>query len=77
MNCRYCKQQLDEERAEAVELFDLPITCLKCSKVQTPVVLMSYEHKTGGTPMVLPNNPDGSINEEVVRKAMRCHARNR
>ena len=77
MNCRYCSEQLDAERAEAVEMFDLPISCIKCSKVQAPIVLMSYEHKTGGAPMVIPNNPDGTSNEEMIRKALRCYTRSR
>lgn len=77
MICRHCSNTIPSERAEILIDLDLPRSCMPCSKVQAPVVLMSFEHKTGGAPMVIPNNEDGTRNEELVRKAMRCFKRER
>ena len=76
--CIQCgSSEIPSERLEALLDLDLPITCFSCSTVEAPLVLMSYEHKTGGTPMVVPNKADGTRDPELVRKALRCFKRQR
>lgn len=77
MKCPKCDAVIPADRVDIIQSIGLPLVCVDCSQVQAPVVLMSYEHKTGGAPMVIPNNPDGTHNEELIRKATRCYNRSR
>lgn len=75
--CVKCDGLISADRLEAINDFGLSMTCMSCSTTQAPAVFMSYEHKTAGTLFVVPNNPDGSRNEERVRQARRCFNRER
>lgn len=77
VNCTNCNSEISMERLEAIRDFNLSYTCVNCSKTQSPAVFMSFEHKTGGSLFVVPNNPDGTQNEERVRQARRCFNRER
>lgn len=77
MHCLHCNNEIDFDRAQAIVDFDLTQSCIKCSKTQAPAVFMNYDHKTAGTLFVVPNNPDGTQNEEKVRQAKRCFNRER
>jgi len=77
--CIRCGAPVDPERAEVLEKHfpDKDLTCLDCSPVQAPLVLMDYSHKTAGRAIVVPGNPDGSRNLENDRMALRAHRRSR
>ena len=77
MICPHCQDEISLDRQEAIRDFDLPVSCTSCSKVQAPIVLMNYDHKTAGAPMVIPQNPDGTNNSESIRKAISCFKRKR
>ena len=77
MNCMACKCAISQDRAEFIRDLNLPQTCKGCSRVQAPRVFMSYDGKTAGQLVVVPNNPDGTVNTESVRKADACYRRQR
>lgn len=68
MNCSQCERPIPAERREA-----LPetTTCVACSNVKKVVGLMEYGHKTGGSLVMLPDDP------EQIRLAYRSYRRAR
>jgi hypothetical protein len=77
MKCIDCEEEIPEERLEILNAKGWPIRCVKCSKVQPLAAFMDFEHKTGGQIVVVPNNPDGTQNKELVRIAERAFRRSR
>lgn len=75
--CLECGVEIPEERLAILKEKGWPMHCVKCSKVQAPAVFMIYSHKTAGEVMIVPNNPDGTRNEELVRQAERAYRRSR
>lgn len=77
--CNVCGNVVPDERVQILrELFPQhAITCTACSKVQQPLVLMDYSHKTAGVAFIVPTNPDGTRNVEMERKALRVYNRSR
>jgi hypothetical protein len=72
MNCRVCNQPIPEERVEALKEIGLPYdTCVSHSQVTKPVCLMSYDHKTAGALVRVPQD------SESVRLAKRAFNRSR
>lgn len=67
--CDNCDDVIERERAAL-----LLTTCLCCAEKQQPpatIGLMSYDHKTAGSVIILPPNP------ESQRKAFNCYRRQR
>lgn len=75
--CKDCGVEIPSERLEVLEKMGWPLTCVNCSKVEAPAVFMDYAHKTAGEIVVVPNNPDGTRNDELVRRAERVYRRSR
>lgn len=78
-SCIVCGSTLSSERAAAMRDFfpGKPLTCVSCSRVQAPLVLMDYSHKTAGVAFIVPTNTDGTRNAEADRRAMRVYKRSR
>lgn len=51
--------------------------CLKCSPEQKAISFMVYGHKTAGTLLIVPQNNDGTNNQEKIRIAQRAYRRKR
>lgn len=75
--CRDCGSEIPEERVEILNKKEWPLTCVNCSKVAPAVVFMDYAHKTAGEVVVVPNNPDGTHDDEAIRLAERVFRRSR
>lgn len=77
--CSACSKPVDVERAAIFrELFpERALICVNCSRIEAPLVLMDYSHKTAGTVFVVPTNSDGTRNHEADRKALRVYRRSR
>jgi hypothetical protein len=72
-----CGQDISDERVEFLKSTGRAITCITCSREQPKVSFMSYTHKTAGEIVVVPNNPDGTRNKELIRIAERAFRRSR
>lgn len=77
IRCKECGDEIPQERIDILNEKGWPLHCVRCSKVQPAVVLMDYAHKTAGEVVVIPNNQDGTNNEELVRIAKRAYRRSR
>lgn len=77
VQCIECGAQIPKERLVILRSKGWPTHCVKCSRVQAPAAFMIYSHKTAGELMIIPNNPDGTRNEELVRQAERAYKRAR
>lgn len=79
IECVFCSDIIDPERVECLQdLFpDKPLTCMNCSTIEKPLVLMNYTHKTAGEIVVVPTNGDGSRNREFDRIALNAYKRQR
>lgn len=77
--CSVCGAAVPDERVQILrDLFPgYAVTCVSCSKVQKPLVLMDYSHKTAGVAFIVPTNADGTCNAEMNRKALRVYNRSR
>lgn len=75
--CIDCEATIPEERVEILLEQGWPMRCVDCSQVEPKAVYMDFGHKTGGEIVVVPNNPDGTQDEELVRIAERCFKRGR
>lgn len=69
MNCKHCKQEIPEERLEAVPNTD---ECVKCSTTQKYFGVMVFPHKTGGEAVLI--KPE---KKEMLRQAKRFNSRAR
>jgi hypothetical protein len=77
MKCIECQDEIPEERIEILNAKNWPIRCVKCSKVQPKMGFLIYSHKTAGEIVVIPNNSDGTHNEESIRQGNRAYHRAR
>lgn len=77
--CVSCSGALDNERVAALQEFfpGRAMTCTQCSKIEAPLVLMDYSHKTAGVAFIVPTNTDGTRNAEMDRRAIRVYRRSR
>lgn len=71
MKCRFCSVELDPDRVEFLTLTKRNMLCTKCTKEEQQLCLMSFEHKTAPTLVVVPND------KESKRKALRAFHRSR
>lgn len=71
MYCIVCNQKLQDERFQFLLDLNKPITCTEHSNETKKLALMDYGHKTAGTIVVLPDDP------EAQRKAFRVYRRSR
>jgi len=77
VKCIDCQEDFPDERLEILQEKGWPLRCVKCSKVQPKVSFMIYGHKTAGEVIVIPNQPDGTHNPELIRQAERAFKRSR
>lgn len=59
-----CGRPIHPERAEIIP------TCINCTNQEIPLVLMNYEHKTAGAPIIVRN-------KESQRQAWNAYLRKR
>jgi hypothetical protein len=67
--CEGCGHEIPADR---LEVLPNTKTCVGCSKVQKVVGFMVFDHKTGGTPVII--NPEDT---ETLRQARRANRRAR
>jgi hypothetical protein len=70
MKCK-CGNNIPKARVEFLRLTSRPLTCTECSEENKQVTLMEYGHKTAGTLIHVPNDP------EQIRRAVRAYRRSR
>jgi len=64
--CVTCKQTIPVER---LEVLPHTTTCVGCSMVKAKVGFMVFDHKTGGTPVLI--DPDDVDTLRVAKRANR------
>ena len=69
VQCEKCGTEIPAERLECLPNTK---TCVECSTVKKVVGFMVFDHKTGGTPILV--NPD---DKETLRQAQRANRRAR
>lgn len=77
MKCIICQNDIPQGRVEFLVENHKPMTCLTHSKEQPVKAFLNYEHKTAGFVVIVPNNPDGTNNNESIRIAKRAYERKR
>lgn len=70
MKCR-CGNAITKARVDFLRSTSRPLCCTKCSDENKQLTLMEYGHKTAGTLIRVPNDP------EQMRRAMRAYRRSR
>jgi hypothetical protein len=77
MTCIICNSGIPEGRVQFLIENHKLITCLQHSKEEPVKAFMSFEHKTAGFAVIVPNNSDGTNNAEKIRIAKRAYNRER
>lgn len=77
MECTKCGSIVPNARVEFLTERSKPITCLICSKEQKQIGFVVYGHKTAGSVITVPQNPDGTNDPEKIRIAQRAYRRSR
>lgn len=72
VSTRCCEKCGNEIPAERLEVLPNTTTCVGCSTVKAVIGFMVFDHKTGGTPILV--NPD---DKETLRQAQRANRRAR
>lgn len=67
--CECCGFEIPAER---LEVLPNTLTCVGCSTVKAKIGFMVFDHKTGGTPIMI--DPD---DRETLRQAQRANRRAR
>ena len=65
MNCINCKTQIDSER---LEVLPHTTTCATCSTTERATGYMVYNHKTAGSLVIIPNDPE---TQRIAKRANR------
>lgn len=71
MKCIVCNIPISDERFSFLVDCRKPITCTEHSQETKKLALMDYGHKTAGTVVILPDDP------EAQRRAFRVYHRSR